>query len=144
MEFTAFKAGHLAYLKPQDAQRSEYAALVRSGEASALEGGVSLSGWDGNVCMGAAGLIPVRPQRAVAWMILSRDIGPYMLPVAKKIRRVLALAPYKRVELTVADGFEAGQRFAELIGAVCETPEPMRFFGVDGRDERMYAVLKRN
>lgn len=142
MEFQPFKAGHLDYLSPQHQQRPEHAALVRSGEAHALEGGVSLSGWANSRCLGAAGLIHVRPHRAVAWMLLSEDVGPYMLAVAKKVRRVVQASPYLRIELTVADGFDAGQRFARLIGAVCETPEPMRFFGAEGRDERMYAILK--
>lgn len=142
MEFLPFKAGHLTYLTPQSAQRREHALLLKSGAVEALEGGVSLSGWASNKCVGAAGLIHVRDHRAVAWMILSEDIGRCMLPVAKKIRRVLAQVPYQRIELTVADGFEEGKRFAELVGAVCETPEPMKFFGAEGRDEYMYAILK--
>tara|TARA_R100000687_G_scaffold66600_1_gene55280 strand:+ start:144 stop:584 length:441 start_codon:yes stop_codon:yes gene_type:complete len=142
IEYRPFREGHLAYLKPQKVQAGEYQALVASGAASALEGGVALSGWAGLRCIGAAGLIHVRRERAVAWMILSEDAGAYMLPLAKKIRRVLSSVQYKRIELTVADGFEEGERFARLLGAKCETPEPMRFFGVDGRDERMYAIVK--
>lgn len=142
IEFQPFRAGHLRYLKPQEAQRQEHALLVRSGEASALETGIALSGWADHRCIGAAGLIHVRSQRAIAWMILSDGTGKYMVPLAKKVRRVLKAVPYLRVEFTVAEGFEDGDRFARLIGAVCETPEPMRFFGAEGRSERMYAVLK--
>lgn len=142
IEYRPFKAGHLDLFTPQEAQRGEHAALVRSGGAGGLEGGVSLSGWVGHKCVGAAGLIHVREHRAVAWMILSQDIGAHMLPLAKKVRRVLNSVGYLRVELTVAEGFEQGERFARLIGAKCETPEPMRYFGADKRNERMYAVIK--
>lgn len=142
IEFTPFKAGHLRFLKPQPAQRSEHTAILQSGEAAALEGPMSLSGWADSRCVGAAGLIHVRPHRAVAWMILSADASEYMLPIVKKIRRVARAVPYKRIELTVADGFSEGERFARLLGAVCETPEPMRYFGANERHERMYALIK--
>lgn len=142
IEFRPFRAGHLQFFKPQPAQRSEYTAIVRSGEAAALEGPMSLSGWAGSACVGAAGLIHVRPHRAVAWMILSQDAAEYMLPIVKKIRRVAKAAPYKRIELTVAEGFVEGERFARLLGAVCETPEPMRYFGASERHERMFALIK--
>lgn len=142
IEFQPFKAGHLSYLSPQKEQRREHAQLVRSGAVELLESNVALSGWADGKCVGAAGLIPVRPHRAVAWMILSDGIGPYMVPVVRKVRRVLIAVPYKRIELTVSSGFEAGHHFARLLGAVCETPEPMRFFGADGGDEMMYAIIK--
>lgn len=142
IEFKPFRAGHLQFFKPQPAQRSEYTAIVKSGEAAALEGPMSLSGWADSVCVGAAGLIHVRPHRAVAWMILSQDAAEYMLPIVKKIRRVAKAAPYKRIELTVAEGFVEGERFAKLLGAVCETPEPMRYFGANERHERMFALIK--
>jgi len=140
--FRPFKAGHLSYLKPQPAQRREHAVLVRSGAVELLESNVALSGWRGGTCLGAAGLIPVRAHRAVAWMILSEEIGPYMLPIVRKVRRVLSAVPYKRIELTVSADFEAGHHFAKLLGARCETPEPMRFYGADGGDEMMYAIIR--
>lgn len=142
IEFQPFKAGHLSFLTPQPAQRREHAQLVRSGAVELLESNVALSGWHGSTCVGAAGLIHVRPHKAVAWMILSDGIGPYMLPVVRKVRRVLSAVPYKRIELTVSADFQAGHHFARLLGAVCETPEPMNFYGADGGDEMMYAIIK--
>lgn len=142
MEFRPFRAGHLEFFTPQPAQRGEYNALLRSGEVHALEGPMSLSGWVEHRCVGAAGLIHVRPHRAAAWMILSQSASRYMLPIVKKIKRVAEASPYKRIELTVAEGFEEGERFAALLGAVCETPDPMRYFGVGERHERMFALIK--
>lgn len=142
IEYRPFRAGHLQFFRPQEAQRYEYAALVGSGEAAMLEGPFALSGWEGSRCLGAGGLLPVRPHRAIAWLILSDRASDYMVPIARKLRRAVRAAPYRRIELTVADGFEQGDRFANLLGAVCETPEPMRYFGADERHERMYALIK--
>lgn len=142
MEFRPFKAGHLAFIAPQPEQRAEHAALLGSRAVAELERGISLSGWVGCKCVGAAGLIHVTEYRAVAWAILSSDIGTGMLPVVRKVRRVISSAPYRRVEMTVASGFEDGMRFAKMIGARLETPEPMQFYGAGGRDEYMYAVIR--
>jgi hypothetical protein len=46
------------------------------------------------------------------------------------------------VELTVAEGFENGHRFAAAIGAKLETPEPMIGYGYNGGAEYMYAIVK--
>lgn len=142
IEFTPFRAGHLTYFTPQPAQAGEHTALIRSGGAEMLERSLSLSGWAGNRCLGAAGLIPIRPHRAVAWLILSGDAAPYMLAIARKARRVVLASAFKRVELTVAEGNTQGFRFAEMIGAVRETPEPMRFYGADGGGEYLYAIIR--
>lgn len=142
IEYLPFKAGHLQWLKPQTAQVAEHLALVNSDAADLLEGGISLSAWAHNRCVGAAGLIEIWPHRAMAWLILSEGAGPYMLPIARKVRRVVAACPYKRVELTVAADFERGRQFARLVGAKCETPQPMKGYGAEGRDEYMYAIVK--
>lgn len=75
-------------------------------------------------------------------MFLSDQIGSAMLPIVRKVRRTIAAAPYRRVELTVSDRFDKGHDFARLLGAERETPEPMRFYGADGGGEVMYAVVK--
>lgn len=142
IEFVPFRAGHLRFLKPQEAQRRDYNYMMKSDDLYVLEDDTALSAWVNQRCIGAAGLVQVRPHKAMAWLILSEDAAPYMLPIARKIRRVFRASPYKRVELSVADDFPNGDRFANLIGAVCETPEPMKFYGADGRDERMYALIK--
>lgn len=141
MEYLPFLAGHLRYLTPQPEQRVEHDALLKC-DLSAMERHVSLSAWHNNVCIGAAGVLPIWPHRAVAWMLLSDSAHRYMLPLTRKVRRVLSALPYARIELTVAAEFEAGHQFARLLGATLETPQPMRMFGINGRDEMQYAILK--
>lgn len=141
--FTPFRAGHLEFLTPQPAQAREHAALVSAGGASMLEQYVSLSAWDGLTCIGCAGLIPIRPHRAMAWALLGGRLGPHMGEVVRKIRRVVAAAPYRRVEFTVAEGFNNGHRFARALGATLETPEPMQGYGAFGNAEFMYAIVRK-
>lgn len=142
VEFTPFRAGHLEYLVPQPAQRREHAALLASGAADLLESYVALTAWHQSRCLGMAGCLPVHRYRAVVWMLLSEDAGPHILTISRKIKRVLAQAPWKRIEITVTATFENGQRFARLIGGKLETPEPMKLYGPDGDDQYMYAIVK--
>lgn len=142
VEYTPFHAAHLEYLVVQPAQRADHAALVGSGAAHLLEGPHALTAWHRSRCLGMAGLIPVHPHRALAWMLLSEAAAPHMLTIGRKVKRMLALSPYRRVEITVAADFIDGQRFALLVGAQLETPRPMRAYGTDGGDEYMYAVVR--
>lgn len=142
VEFTPFRATHLQYLVPQAAQKHDHGALLASGAAELMEGPVALTAWRRNVCLGMAGLIPVHRHRALAWALLSEDAGAHMLTISRKVKRVLAVAPYRRVEITVNADFIDGQRFALLIGGALETPRPMRAYGPDGDDQYMYAVVR--
>jgi len=140
--FTPFRAGHLGYLVPQAGQRRDHAVLLGSGAAELLESPLALTAWHRSACLGMAGLLPVHPHRAVAWMLLSELAGPHMLTISRKVKRVAALSPWRRIEVTVDATFVEGQRFARLLGAKLETPEPMRAYGTDGEDQYMYALVR--
>lgn len=141
--YTPFRAAHLQYLLPQPMQARDYSSLLAAGGAEVLENYVALTAWNAKGhCLGMAGCIPIRPHRAVGWMLLSRDAGPAMLSIARKVRRVFQTTPFKRIEISVSAKFPDGQRFARLIGAVIETPEPMRYYGAYEDDEYMYAMIK--
>lgn len=142
MHFEPFRSGHLRYLRPQPAQAGHHVALLRSGQAHQLEDFPSLSAWHGNRCLGVAGLIPVHPRRAMAWAILSEDLGPYMLSVTRKIQRVVKASGYARVEVHVTDGHDEGHKFARLLGARLETPEGMEGHGMNGEREYMYSIVR--
>lgn len=142
IRYEPFRAGHLKYLNVQDRQRQELAVLAASGGAAALEPYTALSAWRDGACIACAGLIPITAHRAVAWALVGRTAGPSLLAVANKVKRVIELTAYRRVEFTVADGFKNGHRFAKALGATLETPEPMKAYGAFGGDEYMYAILK--
>ena len=142
IEFRPFRAGHLDYLTPQASQVRDHGEIVASGQAVLLEPYTALSAWRGLVCIGCAGLITIRPHRAMAWALLGEGAGRDMLCIARKVKRVIAAAPYKRVEFTVAEGFENGHRFARALGAIQETPNAMRGFGPYGNAEFMYSIVR--
>ena len=137
--FKPYKAGHLRALCPQDAQRRDYAIMVREGHAEMLERGLSMSAWDGSTCVAVAGLMPVLPHRAAAWAVLSNRAEPYMLSITRKMRLMITQAPYRRVEMTVDAEFKNGQRLALLVGMVLDTPKPLEAYGANGEDELMYS-----
>ena len=89
------------------------------------------------ICCG--GLVEMWPGRAYAWSIVSADAGPHMLALTREIRSLLSRTPFARIEMAVAADFDAGRRWAELLGFVCETPAPMHRYLPDGRDAYLYA-----
>ena len=142
LEYKPFKVGHLQYLAPQEAQRHEHAVLLRSDYADIVDSNFGLSAWVGNQCIAASGVVPMFSHRAIAWARVSNDAAPYMVEIVRKVRRTLAILPYRRIEMTVNAEFENGRRFAELVGMTLETPEPLRAFGARGEDEYLYARIK--
>lgn len=133
---------HIAYIQVQDAQRAEQAVMVNSDYAEIATSHIAFSAWADNRCLGAAGIVPMFPHRAVAWALISRNVGLYMLPITRKARRVIELDPTPRIEMTVDVSFRAGHKWAELVGMKLETPEPLRKFGATGADEMMYARVR--
>lgn len=112
-------------------------------EAQALAGGPAYSavGEDGTV-YAAAGLLPQWEGRAIAWAALAWNAGPHLMRITREVRRVLAAAPFRRIETPVDAEFLAARRWIEMLGFRCETPEPMRGYGVNGRAAYLYALVK--
>lgn len=133
---------HFRYIEVQDAQRHDLAALLHTEHAEAACSHIALSAWLGNRCLGAAGIIPLWPHRAMAWAMVSRNIGAAMVPISRKVRQVVRDDPTPRIEMTVAADFKAGHTWARLLGMTLETPEPLRKFGANGADEYMYARVR--
>ena len=135
------KGEHLRYIEAQAFQAQEQLVLLTPDYVEIITSNVALSAWVNNRCIGAGGIIPVFPHRAVAWALLSKSAGTYMLPITRKIRRFLDLDPTPRIEMTVAVDFEEGHRWAKAIGLSPETGV-LRKHGAGGGDEIMYARIK--
>lgn len=142
IEFRPFQIEHLMFITPQEEQKNLRSAMLSNAYAEMLETGRSLSAWDGVTCIAAAGCIPIFSHRGVAWALFSKDAGPHMLTITRKVRRVMDLMDYTRIEIAVHSTFEAGNRFARLIGMKLETPEPLKAHGAFGEDEYLYAKVK--
>lgn len=142
VEFRVCQPGHLEYIDVQDEQRVDKAVMLKTDYAEIACSYIALSAWVGNECVGAAGLVKIYPHRAVAWALLSRNIGMALVPATRKIKRVLELEPIARIEMTVAVGFKAGHTWARMVGMKLETPEPLRKHGAQGEDEMLYARVR--
>lgn len=93
----------------------------------------------GDKVLGCAGIIEQWSNRAIAWAIMTPKIGSDFIHVHKATLRFLNIIGYRRIEMTVADGFESGRRWAEMLGFKCETPEGMKGYGPEGSNHFLYA-----
>lgn len=80
----------------------------------------------------AGGTIELWANRHMGWTMLPITSAPHMTAVTREARRRLA-AVKGRIEMTVLLSFDAGHRWAELLGFEVETPV-LRHYGPDGAD----------
>lgn len=106
MNLIPFESHHLGLIRPQAAQ-SPMDGAPRGDAWTAVHDGLPL-------CCG--GLVEMWPGRAYAWALLDEDAGRIMLPLTRSIRSLLDRAQYRRIEMAVDAGFEAGLRWAVLLG----------------------------
>jgi hypothetical protein len=93
---------------------------------------------DGEVLI-CAGVLELWAGRGFAWAIVSAHAGRQMLAISGSVRRLLGLAPYRRIECYVDAEFPQGARWARMLGFRCETPMPMPKFFESGRDAYLFA-----
>lgn len=136
IEAVRFKPEHLRTITPQPEQRAEWLEVVDAG----MEG----DGWsvqlDGK-SLACGVLIALGDGRAAVQAFVGADAGPYMTKILRVTERALRVAPYRRVEATVVEGFAAGYRLMRLLGFELETPKGMRRFGPNGETHMLYARL---
>lgn len=133
---------HFKFIDVNEQQQQEKAAMLSSyGQVAARHTG--LEAWAGSICLGAAGLLPVYPGKfLMAWALLSRHTGPYMLGITRQVRRMLDWEAAERIEMTVRADFPQAVRWAEQLGFVCETPTALKKRSADGGDEYIFARVK--
>lgn len=143
MIVTAFRAEHLQRLTLQPAQVHLSAELLKPGYAAMLTAGgpCFTAEHDGRV-IACAGVVEVWPGRGMAWALVGEGAGRAMLAIHRAVSGFLIQAPYRRIEATVDAGFDAAQRWIEMLGFTCETPNGMRGFNPDGSDSFLYSRVK--
>lgn len=134
MKVIPFQPEHLRLVAVQPAQRSEMRA-----EQFDTAFGQAWTAVAGGVPIGCGGLVEVWVGRAYAWALVGVDAGPHMRSLTREIRSRIAASGFRRVEMAVDAEFDAGRRWAELLGFRCETPEPMRSYLPNGRAAYLYA-----
>lgn len=94
---------------------------------------------DGQI-VGIAGVVPVWEGRAFAWSYLDVTAALHMLALTRAVRSYLDTLPVNRIEMTVICGFEAGHRWAKMLGFELEAPIMREFH--PGVDCSLYARVK--
>lgn len=133
---------HLVWIVAQDIQRKEQLDLLNGIDQSLQASQIAESAWIAERCIGAAGLTEFHRGRALAWALLSSEGTRHMLPIVRRMRRMVDTYPVKRVEMVVLADFVQGHRLAQLLGFKCETPEPMEGYFPDGSAGVQYAKVK--
>jgi hypothetical protein len=85
------------------------------------------------------GCVQIWPGRYSAWAYLNEATGPHMLAITRYALECLATVK-GRLEMTVRTDFEAGHRWARILGFTVETPV-MPFYGPEGEAHSMYVRI---
>lgn len=141
MIIVPFKPEHLQQIDLQAEQSvaRDYLNNIEYGQSLATHEGWTVIVDDKIIACG--GYIKVWGDRVQAWAVISATIGAAgMLLLTKAALRGLKLRK-GRIECYVASGFDAGHRWARMLGFTLETPEPMRQWLPDGSDASQYSRI---
>lgn len=141
IEVAQFKPTDLDELRLQPAQEYLAAFVGRTGYGQELvDAGPCYTGrFRGGIVI-CAGVVNLWQGRGSAWALLSADAGLCMRAVHREVLRFLDGCGIKRVEAYVYPQFEAGHRWATMLGF--EREGLMKAFGHDGNDMVMYARVQ--
>jgi hypothetical protein len=135
-----FKLSHLEDLIPQEAQA--YSKPVNLEQLATIPPELSFSGMVDNVPVICAGVFPKWRGTGIAWALVSRSAGPYMVKITKYVNTFLDFANYvfPRVEATVDHRFSYGHRWVSCLGFKHEGL--MIGYSPDGLDFDLYARFR--
>jgi hypothetical protein len=141
-----FAPEHLARIELQAEQAglSEARAMLGRIGAQLAVPGLALSLIDGERVLGAAGIWPQWPGRAIAWAVLGNQIPrrnwAQAVAVARRGLNQAHAAGHRRIEISIRDGFANGHRLARILEF---RPEGlMRAYSPDGSDHWLYARVR--
>lgn len=141
--FTPFRPLHIRRLVDIQGEQAEEAVFaIEMGEAAALAQHTSWTGWIGADVVGCAGIVPIWQGRSFVWALLGKGCAPHMLAITRLVREQLDAHENRRIEATVLHGFEAGERWARMLGFKRETPDGMQFYDPMGRTLSLYSRIK--
>lgn len=119
--FVRGSPAHIPLIEPQDGQDLDKMFLSGSSMTSIIDTSICITGFADGICLGIAGLldgdvIGEDPNTALAWALLSRRAGPYMLAITRKVKRVIDAYPKSVIEGTVVPGHPERKRWLEMMG----------------------------
>ena len=139
IQVVPFKAEHLTAIKLQHAQMY-LSELVTQEQAVSLETQDSYTATLDGHPVGAGGIIPQWAGRSIAWAFIA-EVGPKnFLYIHRAVKRFIDSCYVKRLEITVDCEFEAGHRWAGMLGFTKEL-DRMVAYRPDGGDCALYARI---
>lgn len=140
MILVPYKAAHLRAMKAQEAQ-AHIAKYMSDEHAEALESTLAWSGLEGGFVIGCFGVFEKGPHIALLWSVLDQQAGRHLVSVHRAVKQYLEVTPYRRIEIDVDSDFEAGHRWARMLGFTLEC-ERRKAYRLDGGDSALYAKVK--
>jgi hypothetical protein len=136
IEFVPFERSHLQLIEPQEWQRSEnnsmFMDMPERWAKTLLADGFPVA---------CAGVMEIWPGRGHAWALLDVQAAKYLRQITRAIRDEFIGLPFRRIEMTVQEGFDQGMRWARLLGFEQETPEPMKLYFPDGQSAYLFSKV---
>lgn len=124
------------------ASYSNYEELINT----YLSSSYAYTGFYKDDIIGIAGLFPIGPGNAEAWMFTSELLVKHPKFVIKHIKRHLGLAEkvlgINRIQALCVENFTQAKSFIELLGFKCETPHGMKNYGPNNETYYLYARTK--
>lgn len=141
MEIVKFRREHLEKLELQDAQADMREQLKDPAYGLMLEQcRFSFTGIHDGVIIGCAGIQEVWEGRAIMWALLSKHAGVHFRSIHRAAMGFITQSEWRRIECVVEDGFDAGHRWAKLLGM--EREGLMRKYSPTGVDFHLYSRIK--
>lgn len=135
-----FRPEHLKALNLQAAQQDGVSLLARPEYGAALSlAGEAYTVFVGQHPIACIGVQEHHADRVEAWALLGDDSGPWMRPITRAVLGWLQQVRYRRVEAVVSAEFEAGHRWAKLLGF--EREGVHRAYLPGGQDAVTYARI---
>lgn len=140
MDVVPFEPEHLDTIMLQPSQQHFFNYFDPTYALSLKQVGPCFTAIHENRVLGCAGLVKQWENRAIAWALLSGDIGNEFIRVHRAVARFLDLTEFDRVEAFVDADFDEGHRWIEMLGF--EREGYMRRFSPNSNDSVLYARLK--
>ena len=140
-EVIPFLFEHIDQLDIQDRQAPDVAWLRSVQESLALEEMSSYTVRAGARVLACGGVFEINPWRGFAWALLAKSLGHDFIYVHRVSARLFAAVPYARIEYEVDIDFDAGHRWARMLGFEMETAR-VRKYREDGSDVTRYVMVR--
>lgn len=135
-----FRAEHVHAMTVQDAQIGQVLASdVPTMEEREASGRAFSCLKDGQV-VACAGLSPIADDVAGGWALLALGARRHMVTLTRAMLAGIEAAPERTILIEVAVGFEAGARWAQMLGfVIADSPPEKRG---DGLDYQLWMLTK--